>query len=76
MMIRAHIPDLISGLISSMEEHKNKADMKGRGPSEIPSSFEISREESQVGYTLSSKGRTKELMAGKTRFSFKPGAKT
>lgn len=73
-MIRAQIPDLTSGLSSSTEEQKNEAGMKGRDPPEIPSSSDISREESQVGYTLSSKGRTNELMAGKTRFFFKPGA--
>lgn len=75
-MVRVQIPDFISGPISSMEEHKNKGRHAGEGPSEGPSSFEISRGESQAeDYTLSSKGRTWELTA-ETRFFFTPGAKT
>lgn len=75
MIIRAQIPDPITGPIPSTEEHMNKDRYDGEGSIAISRSFEISKEESQAGYPLSNKGRAKELVAGKTRFFFKPGAK-
>lgn len=72
---RAQILDLISGPVSSMEEHKTKADMPGRVHLRSQVLLRSRGKKAREGYTLSSKGRTKELMAGKTIFFFKPGAK-
>lgn len=80
MIIRAHNswPHLWSDFLHGRTPEQGRCEGEGLvhlrpGP---PSSLEIPREESQAGYTLSNKGRTKELMAWKTRFFFKPGAKT
>lgn len=59
-----------------MEEHKNKGRLAGEGPSESQVLLRSLRKTAREGYTLSSKGRTRELRAGKTLFFFKPGAKT
>lgn len=40
------------------------------------SSWALQGKKAREGYTLSSEGRSRELMAGKTRFFLQPGAKT
>lgn len=47
----------------------SKADMMRRGPPEIPCSFEVSKEESQVSYTLSIKEEPRNWWQGRHNFS-------
>lgn len=48
-MVKAQITDLISGPIIFIDEHENKGRYAGEGPSEVPGSREISKEENQGG---------------------------
>lgn len=72
MVVIIQIPDLIT----AMKEHKNKGRRAGEGPSEVPSSLEISREESQGGLHSLKQGKNQGTDGRKTRFFFQAGAKT
>lgn len=69
MVVITQSPDLIT----AMGEHKNKGRRAGEGPSEVPSSLEISREESQGGLHSLKQGKNQGTDGRRPDFSSRLG---